>query len=450
MNRQTLIIPKQIVTINAEMEILRNHGVQIENGIINGICDIANFDYDNYPGNIYVFNNLTMLPGFIQTHVHLCQSMFRGLADDMHLLDWLQKRIFPYENSHNRNSLRLSAQLGINELLESGTTTILDMGTMNYQELVFEEMISSGIRGLSGKCMLDENDLFPSFKETTEQSLSTTTELANSFHGAEDGRIKYGFAPRFALSCSEKLLKETVELMKDYDGSLYHTHSSENLGEIAAIKRKYGKENIEFFDSINALSDRTVLAHCIHTNEKEIELLKVTETRVAHCPSSNLKLGSGIADIPNYLDKGISVSLGADGAPCNNNLSMFTEMRLAALIQKTKHGPTAMHAETMVKMATIEGAKALHLENHVGSIEVGKKADLILLDLEKPTNSLLSNDANIYSDIVYASSSDNVMEVMIDGKWLVQKKTSIKYEREELVSEAKSELTELLNRTKIN
>ena len=450
MNNKILIIPKQIVTVNSEMEILRNHGVQIENGIISKICKLTNFEFSKYPGDIYVFNNLTLLPGFVQTHVHLCQSLFRGLADDMQLLEWLQKRIFPYENNHNKYSLRVSTQLGINELIESGTTSILDMGTMNHQEVIFEEMISSGIRGFSGKCMLDENELFPQFKETTEQALSTTNELASTFHGSEHGRIKYGFAPRFALSCSERLLKETIEMMKDFDNSLYHTHSSENQEEVAAVKRKYGKDNIEFFNSINALSDRTVLAHCIHTNENEIELLKKSQTRVAHCPSSNLKLGSGIADIPNYLGEGISVSLGADGAPCNNNLSMFTEMRLAALIQKIKHGPTSMNAEMMVKMATIDGAKALHLEDQVGSIEIGKKADLILLNLDQPNNSLLDRDANIYSDIVYSSSGANIKEVMIDGKWVVQQGESIIYDRDKMRYNAKNEITDLLSRAEIN
>lgn len=450
MKSKSLIIPKQIVTVNPEMEILRNHGVQIENGIIVKICDLNNFDYKKYSGDIYVFNKLTMLPGFVQTHVHLCQSLFRGLADDMELLDWLQKRIFPYENNHDKNSLKLSAQLGINELFESGTTTILDMGTMNHQEIIFEEMISSGIRGFAGKCMIDENDLYPSFKETTEKSLSSTYELAKNYHNSDSGRIKYGFAPRFALSCSENLLKETLEFMKDFDVSLFHTHSSENRGEIAAVKRKYGKENIEFFDSINALSDKTILAHCIHTNEKEIELLSETQTRVAHCPSSNLKLGSGIADIPSYLEKGIPVSLGADGAPCNNNLSIFTEMRLAALIQKPIYGPAAMDAKTMVRLATIDGAKALHLDNQIGSIEVGKKADLIFLDIDQTNNSVLNDDANIYSDIVYSSTKNNVSEVIINGKWVVKKSQSTLFDADELASNAKTELIKLLKRTEIN
>ena len=449
MNRK-IIIPKQIITVNSTMDIYRNSFVEIENGIIVRVDTLDNIELNDFDGEISKFPSLTLLPGFVQTHIHLCQTLFRGLADDMLLLDWLQKRIFPYENNHNAESLRVSAQLGISELFMSGTTTLLDMGTMNHQEVVFEEMIKSGIRGFSGKCMIDENDLFPKFKESTEDSLSSTIELAKSFHNSESGRIKYGFAPRFVLSCSEGLMKETSGIMKNFEGSLYHTHSSENIGEIEAVRSKYGKENIEYFDSINILSDRTVLAHAIHTNDKEVELLKTSGTRVAHCPSSNLKLGSGVAQIPRYLDEGISVSIGADGAPCNNNLNMFTEMRLASLIQKPIHNPTVMNAKQMVRLATIEGAKALHLSHEIGSIEVGKKADLQLLNLEKANHSMLDGDENLYSSIAYAADKSDVDSVMVEGKWVVRNGENLIYEDAEMLVNGRAELNKLLNRTKID
>jgi cytosine/adenosine deaminase-related metal-dependent hydrolase len=445
-----IIIPKQIITVNSAMEIHRNSFIEIENGIIVRIDSLKEIELNNYDGEIFDFPNLTCLPGFVQTHIHLCQTLFRGLADDMQLLDWLQKRIFPYENNHNTESLRISAQLGISELLMSGTTTLLDMGTMNHQEVVFEEMMKSGIRGFSGKCMIDENDLFPIFKESTENSISSTIELAKSFHNTEDGRIKYGFAPRFVLSCSEGLMKETSNIMKDFDGSLYHTHSSENKGEIAAVREKYGKENIEYFNSINVLSDRTVLAHAIHTNEKEVELLKSTGTRVAHCPSSNLKLGSGVADIPRYLKEGISVSIGADGAPCNNNLNMFMEMRLASLIQKPIYDPIVMDAKEMVKLVTIEGAKALHLEDEIGSIEIGKKADLQFINLERANHSMLDGDENLYSSIAYAADKSDVDSVMVEGKWVVRKGVNQIYDENEMMGKGKNELRKLLNRVKLD
>ena len=212
------------------------------------------------------------------------------------------------------------------------------------------------------------------------------------------------------------------------------------------VKPRHNKENIEYFDSIGVIDDHSVLAHCIHVNDKETNLLKKNNVRVSHCPSSNLKLGSGIANIPKYLRKGISVSLGADGAPCNNNLSIFNEMRLAALIQKPIHGPSVMDAKTVFKLATIEGAKALHLQNEIGSIEVGKKADLALLDLNTNVHSMSDNDESIYSDIVYSSNADSVHSVMIEGEWKVLNKKSLLYDQAELNQKSKEELKKLLRR----
>jgi len=442
-----IIIPKNIVTVDAKDRILKNYFVEIENGIIVRIAKNDDRIFKKYNGEILKFENLTLIPGFVQTHIHLCQTLFRGLADDLELLDWLQLKIFPYENAHNKNSLLAAVRLGINELLLSGTTTLLDMGTLRHQEVIFEELQNSGMRAIAGKCLIDENDLFPEFKSDTKTELNEIFQLAKTYHNTSNGKIKYGFAPRFVLSCSEELLKESFEMKKDFKGSLYHTHSSENQSEIAEVRRRHKKENIEYFNSIGVIDDHSVLAHCIHVNDKETELLKKKNVRVSHCPSSNLKLGSGIANIPKYLSKGISVSLGADGASCNNNLSVFNEMRLAALIQKPIHGATVMDAKTVFKLGTIEGAKALHLQDEIGSIEIGKKADLVLLDLSTNVHSISANVESVYSDIVYSSSGDCVHSVMIEGEWKVINKKSILYDRSELNSKSKEELKKLLKRT---
>jgi len=446
MNKNKIIIPKRIVTVDKDDLILNNTAVEIIDNRISSFIPIEKIDRQGYEGKIYDYPDLTLIPGFVQTHVHLCQTLFRGLADDLQLLDWLQKKIFPFENALSKNSLKISAKLGINELFLGGTTTLLDMGTLRNQEVVFEEMISSGVRGYSGKCLIDENELYPSFKSSTDNELKYVHELANEFHNAEEGRIRYGFAPRFVLSCSEELLKETKYMMNDFPDSVYHSHSSENKNEIAEVRKKYNKENIEYFDSINVLDDHTVLAHCIHLNENEKQILKDKNVKVAHCPSANLKLGSGIANIPEFIERGISVSIGADGPPCNNNLSVFNEMRLAALIQKPIHGPEAMDAKTVFKLATIEGAKALHLENEVGSIEIGKKADLVLLDLNTSVNSVLDSDEQVYSNIVYSSGVNNVRSVMIDGKWIVTDGESLIYDKNKLREDSIDELKELLYR----
>lgn len=443
--KNILIIPKKIVTADKKDLIIKNQAVEIIDNKISAFIPVEKIEKQNFD-EVYDARNLTLIPGFIQTHVHLSQTLFRGLADELPLLDWLRLKIFPFENAHDENSLQTTARLSINELLMSGTTTLLDMGTLRFGEIVLQEMINSGIRGFSGKCLIDLNDLYPDFKSSTNNEVKQITSLAKQFHNSADGRIKYSFSPRFVLSCTEKLLKESKEIMKDFPGSIYHTHSSESIDEINEVRKRLQKENIEYFNSIDVLDDRTVLAHCIYTSDNERKMLKDRNTKIAHCPSSNLKLGSGVAPIPQYLKEGISVSFGADGAACNNNFSIFNEMRLASLIQKPIHGAEVMNAKTIFKMATIDGAKALHLENEVGSIEVGKKADLVLIDLNSYSNSYSDSDDSVYSDIVFSSSTENVKSVMVDGKWLVKDRKSSIYDQQKLIADGKEELKMLLKR----
>jgi len=440
-----LIIPKKVVTADAKNTILTDRAVEITDDKVTSFIPINEIHKEQY-AEVYDARNLTLIPGFIQTHVHLSQTHFRGLAEDLPLLEWLRLKIFPIENAHNNESLKVTAQLSINELLMGGTTTFLDMGTLRYGEVVIQEMIDSGIRGFSGKCLIDINDLYIEFKSSTNEEINEIRNLAHNYHNTGDGRIKYSFSPRFVLSCTEELLKETKEIMKDFPGSIYHTHSSESVDEINEVRKRFHKENIEYFNSIGVLDDHTVLAHCVHTSENEKKLLKNKNTRIAHCPSANMKLGSGIAPIPQYLKEGISVTLGSDGAPCNNNLSIFNEMRLASLIQKPIHGTEVMDAQTIFRMSTIDGAKALHLQNEVGSIEVGKKADLVLIDLDSYSNSYSDSDELVYSDIVFSSTIENVRSVMVDGRWLIKGRESLVYDQKDLVAKGKEELEKLLKR----
>lgn len=234
--------------------------------------------------------------------------------------------------------------------------------------------------------------------------------------------------------------------MKDFPGAIFHSHASENNKELIEVRKRFKQENIEYFNSLGVIDNFTVLAHCIHINENEFDILKDRQVKVAHCPSSNLKLGSGVADVPKFLKKGIPVSLGADGASCNNNLNAFIEMRLAALIQKPVHGAGVMDAETVFRMATIEGAKALHIDKETGSIEEGKKADLILIDLDNAYKIYSKDEENIYSDIVYSSSREDVINVMIDGKWVVKDGASLNYDEYEIYHSGTEELKKLMKR----
>ncbi|TAK65466.1 MAG: N-ethylammeline chlorohydrolase, partial [Bacteroidetes bacterium] len=292
------------------------------------------------------------------------------------------------------------------------------------------------------------NSVFPKLRESTSASVASTRALAEQWHNTYNGRMKYAVAPRFVLSCSDSLLKEAHEMLSNFPGMLYHTHASENTSEVQAVRERCKMENIEFLHHLGILSERACLAHCIHLNDHEINLLASTRTNVAHCPSSNLKLGSGIADVPRLQAKGINVSLGADGAPCNNNLNMFQEMRLASLVQKPIHGPTSMPARSVFEMATLRGAQALGLQREIGSIEVGKKADIVLLDMDNVWNSTLP-EKDISSTIVYSATPENVDSVMIDGKWVYKNKQFVSIDKEKLVQESRIELKQLLERVEV-
>ena len=354
-----------------------------------------------------------LLPGFVQTHIHLCQTLFRGSADDLSLIDWLKQRIWPLEAAHTRNSVRASARLGIAELIRGGTTCALTMETVHHTEAALEVVAESGFRAIVGKCMMDQGGEVPErLLEKTGDSIAASIDLIKRWNGYDDGRVRCCFAPRFALSCTKDLLDEVAGLSREY-GVLVHTHASENRDEVGLVRQQTGKGNIEYLASAGLAAPNVVLAHCVHVDDSEIELLRETGAHVSHCPSSNLKLGSGIARVWEMLERGVSVSLGADGAPCNNRLDMFTEMRLAALLQKASHSPRAMPALTVLRLATIEGARALGLGDETGSIEIGKRADLQILNLARLHTSPAPDPV---STIVYSATPENVETVIIDGR----------------------------------
>lgn len=418
MSPETWILGGTLYTQDEKRAVLRSN-IRIENG---RITDITPKRPTKLPRSSTVINasGLTLIPGFIQAHVHLCQTLFRNQADDLELLDWLSKRIWVFEAAHTAETLYASALLGIHELLSSGTTCILDMGTVRHTESIFKAVQASGIRASVGKCLMDHpTQTPPNLRESTADALSEAFALYDRWHGKSNDRIRVSYAPRFAISCTEELLR-AVSKKAHQQGAVIHTHASENLKEIEWVRKSSHCENIEYLHQVGITSPRTVLAHCVWLNSTEKEILQKTGTHVAHCPSSNLKLASGIAPIPDLRARGINVALGADGAPCNNNLNMFNELRLAALIHKPGSGPQAMRAMEVLDMATLGGAKALNWSDQIGSIEVGKKADLVALDLTGPWNTVpkpnVLNPESIASSIVYSSQPQHVAWTMVDGK----------------------------------
>lgn len=370
-----------------------------------------------------------IMPGFVQAHLHLCQTLFRNQADDLELLDWLSKKIWVLEAAHTEETLRTSALLGIYELLASGTTCVLDMGTVRHTEEIFEAVRESGIRASVGKCLMDHPTTTPeSLREPTRDALTEAMLLYKKWHGRESDRIRVSYAPRFVISCTERLLTDVGRVAHEQK-AIIHTHASENLKEIQLVKKLVHCENVEYLDQLGLTSPELVLAHCIWLKPNEKNILRRTGTHVVHCPSSNLKLASGLAHVPELRAAGINVALGADGAPCNNNLNMFNEMRLAALIHKPGAGPKAMRAQDVLDMATRNGAKALGWLDDIGSIEVGKKADLIALDLSCPENAVPATEwsrktpdlASLASSIVYSTQPQHLRWTMVDGRILFER-----------------------------
>ena len=388
-----------------------------------------------------------VLPGFVQTHIHLCQTIFRGAADDLPLLDWLKKRVWPMEAAHSRASIRASARLGVAELIKGGTTCALTMETVNHTEEVFRVMEETGFRATVGKCMMDKGDDVPSaLHEDTEDSIRQSLSLFDAWHGKAEGRIRYCFAPRFALSCTSDLLSRVAKLAKERD-AIVHTHASENKNECALVESETGQRNVAYLDSLGLSGRHVVLAHCVHLDAAEFEILAHTRTNVAHCPSSNLKLGSGIAEVSKMLTDGISVSLGADGAACNNRLDMFTEMRTMALLQKARHGPEAMPANQALRIATIEGAKALGLDKEIGTLETGKRADLIAVNLN--TLHAMPYAGDPVSGLVYSAQTSDVQTVIIDGQLVLKNRRLLTLDEESVLEETNRERAELMKRAGI-
>ncbi len=389
-----------------------------------------------------------VLPGFVQTHIHLCQTLFRGAADDLSLLEWLKERVWPMEAAHTAESIRASASLGIAELIKGGTTCALTMETVNHTGEVFKVVEDTGFRATVGKCLMDKGDDVPAaLHEETEAAIAESLALLETWHGKANGRIRYCFAPRFALSCTKELLARVGVLAKER-GVMLHTHASENKRECEIVEAETGLRNVSYLHSLGLTGPHTVLAHCVHLHEEELETLRKTKTNVAHCPSSNLKLGSGIAPIATMLERGISVSLGADGAACNNRLDMFTEMRTMALLQKaSQEKPEVLPAQEALRIATIGGARALGLETEIGSLELGKRADLILVKLD--SLHATPNAKDLVSALVYSGQPSDVQSVLIDGEVVMNERKLATIDEQAVLQAATLESAKLLKRAGI-
>jgi len=435
----TLIRNATIVTMNDRLDVL-DGDVLVRDGLIAAVGAVSDARVDRVVDAAGGY----LLPGFIQTHIHLCQTLFRGSADDMPLLDWLKRRVWPMEAAHTPSTLRASVNLAAGELLLSGTTSVLTMETVHDTDVVFETLAPIGLRAWVGKCMMDAApDAPPRLREAATRSIDESLAIRKRWDGQANGRLHAVFAPRFAVSCSRHLL-EAVAAASEGEQSLVHTHASESRDEVEVVRAiSGGLSNLEYLADTGLATPRLCTAHCVWVDDREQGLLADHDVKVMHCPGSNLKLGSGLAPVVEMRARGICVSLGADGAACNNRLDMFDEIRLAATLQAVRKGPGALTARDAIWMATREGARTLGRERELGSIEAGKRADLIVVDRGRLH---VAPDRDVWSTLAYAARGTDVRITMVDGDVLVDQFELVRLDRAEVRAEARVAAAELASR----
>ncbi len=430
-----LLIKNALVWPSAYREPIKNGSILIRDG------RIAKMGAFRYRADVEIdAGGALAMPGLIQTHVHLCQTLFRGIAEDMPLLPWLRNHIWPLEAAHNSSSLRASALLACAEMIKGGTTCFMSMETTHDTGAVFEAVSETGLAGVIGHCLMDESGGYAPIAVDIDDALADCEVLLQDWAGHP--RLQVGVAPRFALSCTADNIRRAADFARE-NGLLLHTHASEQREEIELVRSQTGLSNIEYLHSVGLTGPDVGLAHCVHTSARERELLAETDTRILHCPSANLKLGSGVAPIPEYLEMGLIVSIGADGAPCNNRLDPFMEMREAGLIQKSRLGASALPASDIVAVATEGGARALGLDKEIGTLDVGKRAHIILLDTDVPHVWPSTDPA---TNVVYSHAATDVSMTIVDGEILYENGTFNTIDLEQLRVQVAEELVALKKR----
>lgn len=407
-----LIKNGHILTMDEERRIIKGGDVRIKG---DKIVEVKQ-EIKERAGKTIDAKGKVVMPGLINTHTHLSMVLFRGVAEDLKLQRWLQDKIWPLEENLESNHVYNGALLGSLEMIKSGTTCFVDQ--YFFMDRVAEAIEKSGLRASLSYGIIEEGD-----PEKRKDELEKAEELVKNYEGKADGRIKTMFGPHSTYTCSAHCLKEVRKLADKYEVGIT-IHLSENEQEVGNVTESQGMRPPKFLDSINFLGPDVLAAHCTKVNEEEIKILRKNDVKPVHNPISNMKLGSGIAPIAEMLSEGLTVSLGTDGAASNNTLDMFEEMKFATLLSKAKREDSTMiPAQKALEMATINGAKAIGLEEKIGSVEEGKKADIITIDLEKPHLTPLHN---IESHLVYSCNGADVDSVIVNGRVLMKnRKTTI-------------------------
>jgi 5-methylthioadenosine/S-adenosylhomocysteine deaminase len=406
-----LITGGTVVTMDNDRRVIEDGAIAVKNGEIVLVGKRAVVTKNLRAKQTINANGKVIIPGLINTHTHVPMSLFRGIADDLDLQEWLQKFIFPAEAKNvTEDFVRAGTRLGLAEFIRGGTTTYCDM--YYFEDAVADETFKAGMRGVLGETIID----FPvADNKTHEEAMRYTENFVKKWQN--NPLIIPAFAPHAPYTVSTENLN-AIRAAADKLNAPIVIHIAETQTEVDDITKRYNARPVEYLDRINFLNNRTIAAHTVHIKENEIDILKAKDVGSAHCPQSNMKLASGVAPIPMMLAKNLRVGLGTDGAASNNDLNLWEEMDTAAKLHKVfSNDPKVLTAEQAFAMATIGGARALHLENLISSIETGKRADIAIVDFDGLNQTPYYN---IYSSLVYATKADDVSTVIVNGKVLMR------------------------------
>ncbi|WP_293443406.1 amidohydrolase [Persephonella sp.] len=413
-----------ILTMDINLTEFNNADIVIKDG---KIIDIGQNKKSEYFGETITGKNKIAVPGFINTHTHAAMTLLRGYGSDNPLKVWLEEYIWPAEGKFvSYEFVKDGTEMAVYEMLRTGTTTFVDM--YFYENAVADVIKRVGIRGVLSTGILD----FPTpGAKTPQEGIEKTVDFINQYKN--DPFVIPAIGPHAPYTCSPQTLKKAYEVAEKYD-ILYHIHVAETEFEVKTVKEKYGKTPVEHLKSVGVLSERTLAAHMVYPTDREIDILSEKGVKIAHCPESNLKLASGIAPVPEMIEKGVVVGIGTDGTASNDDLDIIGEISTAAKLHKgaTKN-PTVLNAKQALLMATRWGAEALRMEDRIGSIEKGKYADIVLIDISQPHLNPLYDP---YTQIVYSAKGCDVDTVLVAGQIKVLNKKVIAVDREEVLSKA--------------
>ncbi|AVQ46515.1 amidohydrolase [Clostridium botulinum] len=442
---QILIKNGYIITMDCSKRIFEKGDILVEDS---KIIAIGNVESELIKSNVEIIdaNGKIIMPGLVNTHVHLSQQLARGLADDVDLLTWLRKRIWPYESNMDLEDSYISSLACCTELIRSGVTTFCEAGGQEVDGMG-KAVEEAGLRGILCRSTMDCGDGLPlKWQETTEESLEKQVELLERWNGKGDGRIKYWFGLRTIFNTTDKLITKTKELADKYKVGI-HMHVAEIEEEVRYAEATRGETTVQHLAKLGVLDKNFLAVHTVWLTEQEIDLFKLHNVKVSHNPGAAMKVVLGFAHIPEMLEKGINVSIGTDGAPSNNRMDMFDEMHLTSLIHKGRRlNPKVVPADEVLEMATMNGAKCALWENEIGSLEVGKKADLIIIN-PKSIGNLPMHDP--IGNIVYSMHSSDVESSMCNGKWLMKNKVLLTIDEEDIIREAQEKATALVKKAGI-